>query len=634
MEYEKAVDRKRIREGKTEEELLELFKSTYYRTERAGKLEDGCFVDIMITNHCNLNCSGCDHFAPIAKPYYVDLNTFEDQLLCLRKALPQANIITFWGGEALLHPNIKELSYIVRKVFSDADIMIGSNGILIEKLSEDTLDALHENAIGFQISRYLKDGQTVYTGLDRLERKQIHFSFSEYRNFFQMMCVDPSGSQDPTQWYTCSRCNMPMFTYRDYKLYKCAFGACSGAMAEKGIVIPEIEGQDYLYLKDNEFTQEDIFNFVFKPSNKCKYCKEVYINSGFVHQLNYSKKAQYLFDMKDMFMYYYDEYKRYNHNDVNMNFMKDHLYEEMAWDTNFNPMLDKRIKNRYYFGDYDIILELNDIDDKKYLTDILNKLYILEEQNNGEQKYIFYIIVNDLNLELEEEVYKTFAANFDFINSCILKKGIYESLLDVYKFIFDNSYSPNIVFSYSLGEYKVFKRENLNTLPMMNVSRNLPYYFDLKNEIINLDNFNYLLEKIFFEYVYIMFTIKNGKFDIESYSKFINNNDITADEFLLGFKILLLLNIKEALGGEYDLNIELNNIGSFINSNFLISNNLFITLYNHTTFDKDSLELKIISILNKNYDVRVLKVMNEYRRSREELDYFDKLLLPGYYSML
>ena len=78
MSYEDKKTRKSRRAGKTKQELLDLFYQMAYRTERTGKLEDGCFVDLMVCSHCNLNCAGCDHYAALQQPYFVDIDTLED----------------------------------------------------------------------------------------------------------------------------------------------------------------------------------------------------------------------------------------------------------------------------------------------------------------------------------------------------------------------------------------------------------------------------------------------------------------------------------------------------------------------------------------------------------------------------
>ena len=36
-------------------------------------------LEYHITDHCNLNCAGCSHFSPLAKPWFVDPDTFEEE---------------------------------------------------------------------------------------------------------------------------------------------------------------------------------------------------------------------------------------------------------------------------------------------------------------------------------------------------------------------------------------------------------------------------------------------------------------------------------------------------------------------------------------------------------------------------
>lgn len=38
------------------------------------------FFDILVTEHCNLNCKGCGSFVPLAKPYYIDITELDKDL--------------------------------------------------------------------------------------------------------------------------------------------------------------------------------------------------------------------------------------------------------------------------------------------------------------------------------------------------------------------------------------------------------------------------------------------------------------------------------------------------------------------------------------------------------------------------
>lgn len=577
--YINAATRKKIREGKTDKELLELFYNNYYRTERAGKLEDGCFVDIMICDHCNLNCSGCDHFSPLAEKEFIDIDTFKEQLIALKRVLPQLNILSLWGGEAILHPQIKKICKISREIFPNIDIIFGSNGVLLGQLSDENLKAISENNIGFQISRYLADGKLIYGDLSKLDEYNIHYSFSEYRNFFEIPTINPEGTEDPKQWYTCSRCTTPMLTYRNFKLYKCAFGACSKTAINIGIEVPEVEDIDYLDLRKEKNTKETIFDFVFKPSNKCKYCKENYINHGFCHQINKNKDCYYLFDMKDFFLYNQKEYRQLYFNEKNMDFMREHIGEDMAWDTDFNPMLDVHIKNRYFFGTEDIIVEINNSD-----ISIVKTL----KDNFATSQNCFYIILNNLSIkeqkEMFEEVYG--CINFDF-NVVLIKKDFNETLKDVYNFIINNSHSPKIKFlntNNNLIPIEIERKEIKNII-FDNASENIIFSKDKKYDLN--------IESIYFNFKHIE--------TLEDFLLFINKIDFNT-ELELGFKALLIAKSK------WVENIPKESI--FLK---LCGKNSFVRIDDHTTYSLVCLEYKILSMLNESNDIRIKNIIERYQ---------------------
>ena len=38
---------------------------------------DGYELEIHVVDHCNLNCAGCNHFTPLAKPFFIEVKDFE-----------------------------------------------------------------------------------------------------------------------------------------------------------------------------------------------------------------------------------------------------------------------------------------------------------------------------------------------------------------------------------------------------------------------------------------------------------------------------------------------------------------------------------------------------------------------------
>ena len=148
----KECNQRKRREGKTLQELQELFIDNFYHHERG--LETGTFIDVLLVDHCNLNCAGCDHFSYMSEPWFIDLESLKDQLEIIKQNIPWLEAISLWGGEPLLHPDIIEICKITRNIFPTQQITIGSNGILISSLSDEDLQILHDLNIGFQISYY------------------------------------------------------------------------------------------------------------------------------------------------------------------------------------------------------------------------------------------------------------------------------------------------------------------------------------------------------------------------------------------------------------------------------------------------------------------------------------------------
>ena len=147
----------------------------------------------------------------------------------------------------------------------------------------------------------------------------------------------------------------------------------------------------------------------------------------------------------------------------------------------------------------------------------------------------------------------------------------------------------------------------------MNVSKDLLKYFNY-NERDIFSN----IEEIFFNYLIIL-----KEKDVKLFKKYINTFTIN-NELLFAFKLILTFNLYDVFKKE---NLLFESEQELFSDFFNEKGNLFIDFLNHVTYDKDSLELKVISILNKSKDIRVLNVMDEYLESQNKEDYFDKLLL-------
>ena len=84
-------------------------------------------------DHCNLNCIGCDHGAPLAEPWCVDISQFETDLRDLVN-LVGVDELVIYGGEPLLHPHLPQLLVTAANICGNIDIFVRTNGIKLEQI--------------------------------------------------------------------------------------------------------------------------------------------------------------------------------------------------------------------------------------------------------------------------------------------------------------------------------------------------------------------------------------------------------------------------------------------------------------------------------------------------------------------
>lgn len=111
-------------------------------------------IDYHVTDHCNLNCAGCDQFGTLAKPWYVSLEKVQKDWELVREKNIQIGRIHILGGEPLLHPEIDKILILLRTMFPKIGIVVYTNGILLQQLKEKLLPIFKEYNIILFLSEY------------------------------------------------------------------------------------------------------------------------------------------------------------------------------------------------------------------------------------------------------------------------------------------------------------------------------------------------------------------------------------------------------------------------------------------------------------------------------------------------
>lgn len=239
-----------------------------------------CLLGIHIAEHCNLNCMGCNHYSPLAKPSFCDLPALKHSLSILRdrKVLNMFEGIDLIGGEPLLNPDIVEVFKIVRGDTPPQvalNIRLITNGLLLPKMSDSFWEACKEYDIivGVTIYPIALDYDAIFAlckekgvRYERFGDRTADNSFSSYPLITQPEDCGKRKLRD--NYYKCFMQCMQLVDNRVYGCPQCAYSK----------YLNETFGTDFRvqkgdYLEIDNISKLKIIKFKFSPRPFCKYCK-------------------------------------------------------------------------------------------------------------------------------------------------------------------------------------------------------------------------------------------------------------------------------------------------------------------------------------------------------------------------
>lgn len=133
------------------------------------------FVEIMVTQACNLSCYGCTNYSDLAHKGYL---TWEQGRLQIEPWLERVNIPDFGilGGEPLMNPDIRNWIRGLREIMPNSQIRFTTNGLLLAQ-NFDIVDLLHEvGNVVFKIAVHENNSElenTIQQVLDKFEWKEV-----------------------------------------------------------------------------------------------------------------------------------------------------------------------------------------------------------------------------------------------------------------------------------------------------------------------------------------------------------------------------------------------------------------------------------------------------------------------------
>lgn len=113
------------------------------------------YMEYHVADHCNLNCKGCVHFAPlVTQEVFATFDKLKRDLTHLKSIVPYIDTIRILGGEPLLNPQLIDYLDMTRELYPFAEINIVTNGILLRNIDDALISSLKKNNIGVDISVY------------------------------------------------------------------------------------------------------------------------------------------------------------------------------------------------------------------------------------------------------------------------------------------------------------------------------------------------------------------------------------------------------------------------------------------------------------------------------------------------
>jgi len=261
--------------------LVCTFKSSNIMKETKRHLD----FEFRIVEHCNLNCSGCYTFAPLAKEKYMSVESINNDLLRLKNLSPKNNlikVITLSGGEPLLHPDLIKIISMVRFHFPELSFLqLITNGILLKQMNNTFWEVVKKNNLQILVTKYPNINYEEifdYAKDNGYILKYLANNSNEKQKFWKYNINFTGTINIKKQFARCylgNRCT----EISAGKFYSCIFPAHVhnfNTYFNQNIPVTEKDYFDIYRAKNIK----QILQFASKPMPICRYCNCQFIHGG------------------------------------------------------------------------------------------------------------------------------------------------------------------------------------------------------------------------------------------------------------------------------------------------------------------------------------------------------------------
>jgi MoaA/NifB/PqqE/SkfB family radical SAM enzyme len=229
---------------------------------------------VTLAEHCNLNCCGCDHFAPLAAPEFADFDRLKKDFERLADLFGhRVSKINFLGGEPLLHPDITKFLSMTRRIFPKIFLDVMTNGILLPSMPKDFWTVCHYNGVVIRITKYpiALDFEKIENLAKTYDVDLRYYSDRNEINAWRKLKLDFDGMQDERRMFViCSRVGSCTYL-QNGRLYPCTVAPTVRHFDKR--FGTELFNATYNSIDIYKATSaEEILNFLVKPIPFCRFC--------------------------------------------------------------------------------------------------------------------------------------------------------------------------------------------------------------------------------------------------------------------------------------------------------------------------------------------------------------------------
>jgi MoaA/NifB/PqqE/SkfB family radical SAM enzyme len=230
--------------------------------------------EISLVDHCNLNCQCCGAFAPIADKKYYNVEELEKDFKRIYElAGGKIDFIRLLGGEPLLHPDLLRILDIAGKYFGKANLVLITNGILLEKQSHEFWISCKKNNITISITKY-----PINLPFERIEKTgKEHGVIIEYFNDKNILktsnkyTMNITGNAEPIERFKLCLAANNCTVLDNGKIYPCSTVSRIKYFNKYFNADFKVCNEDYIDIyKVNSL--DEILEFLCKPVPFCRYC--------------------------------------------------------------------------------------------------------------------------------------------------------------------------------------------------------------------------------------------------------------------------------------------------------------------------------------------------------------------------